>query len=207
MARAYRPTSSGFQGQPSEADKGRAGPVVSHEAPATPDARESRAGSTTDPVTEPGAESAAAPVLHVKRLRSSARLPAYQTAGAAGLDLCFAPEDGAARELLPLGRALLPTGLSLAIPDGFEGQVRPRSGLALRHGLTVLNSPGTIDSDYRGELLILLINLGSEPVRVEPGERIAQLVIAPVSRAALREVVVLPDTARGAGGFGHTGRG
>ena len=109
--------------------------------------------------------------------------------------------------LAPLGRALLPTGLSLAIPAGFEGQVRPRSGWALKHGLTVLNSPGTIDSDYRGELQILLINLGAEPVRIQPGERIAQLVIAPVATAALCEVSELPATGRGAGGFGHTGRG
>jgi dUTP pyrophosphatase len=147
------------------------------------------------------------PTVAVKRLRPSAQLPAYQTAGAAGLDLCFAPADGGEVVLAPLGRALLPTGLALAIPAGFEGQVRPRSGWALRHGLTVLNSPGTIDSDYRGELQILLINLGAEPIRIQPGERIAQLVIAPVATATLCEVAELPETGRGAGGFGHTGRG
>lgn len=147
------------------------------------------------------------PVVRVQRLRPEAKMPAYQTAGAAGLDLCFAPADGQSVSLPPLGRALLGTGLSVAIPGGFEGQVRPRSGWALRHGLTVLNSPGTIDSDYRGELQILLINLGAEPVAIAPGERIAQLVIAPVARAVLAEVTVLSETARGAGGFGHTGRG
>jgi dUTP pyrophosphatase len=104
----------------------------------------------------------------------------------------------------PGQRALVPTGLRLAIPEGYEGQVRPRSGLALRHGLTVLNAPGTIDADYRGEVQVLLINLGQEPVTIRPGDRIAQLVIAPVARAEL-VVAKLPDTQRGSGGFGHTG--
>lgn len=138
-------------------------------------------------------------------------LPAYQTAGAAGMDLAACPEDGAAIDLLPGHRVLVPTGLSFAIPAGFEGQVRPRSGLALKHGITVLNSPGTIDSDYRGEVKVLLINLGQEPFAIKSGDRIAQLVIAPVCsadwRAELREVDSLDATLRGAGGFGHTGSG
>jgi dUTP pyrophosphatase len=136
-------------------------------------------------------------------------MPAYQTPGAAGMDLCACPEGegGVPWQLLPGGRALVATGLSLAIPDGYEGQIRPRSGWALMHGVTVLNSPGTIDSDYRGEVKILLINLGQEPILIQPGDRIAQLVIAPVTRAELREVEVLSDTERGDGGFGHTGSG
>lgn len=132
-------------------------------------------------------------------------LPAYQTAGAAGLDLRAALVDGEVLRLEPGRRALVPTGLRWAIPDGFEGQVRPRSGLALKHGVTVLNAPGTIDSDYRGELQVLLANLGDEAFEIRRGERIAQLVIAPVVRATL----VLDEvdaTSRGAGGFGHTGR-
>ncbi|HVI22833.1 MAG TPA: dUTP diphosphatase, partial [Myxococcales bacterium] len=108
--------------------------------------------------------------------------------------------------LLPGARALVPTGIALALPPGYEGQVRPRSGLALRHGVTCLNSPGTIDSDYRGEVAVILVNLGSEPVALSRGERIAQLVVAPVVRGELRETSELPATARGAGGFGHTGR-
>jgi dUTP pyrophosphatase len=146
-------------------------------------------------------------MLLCRRLRPEAVLPAYQTSGAAGMDLCACPEDGAELSLLPGGRALVATGISLAIPDGYEGQVRPRSGLALKHGISVLNSPGTIDSDYRGEVKVLLINLGSEPFVVRPGDRIAQLVIAPVTRVELREAAVLDDTERGAGGFGHTGSG
>jgi dUTP pyrophosphatase len=130
-------------------------------------------------------------------------LPSYATAGSAGLDL---RADLPVR-LAPGERALVPTGLCLAIPDGFEGQVRPRSGLALRHGLTCLNSPGTIDSDYRGEVGVILCNLGQAPVELSRGERIAQLVIAPVARIELAAVGALPDTARGAGGFGHSGTG
>jgi dUTP pyrophosphatase len=130
-------------------------------------------------------------------------LPAYATEGAAGMDLL------AAREVVlpPGGRALVPTGLAVAIPEGFEMQVRPRSGLALKHGITVLNAPGTVDSDYRGEVGVVLVNTGSEPVTLARGERIAQAVFAPVTRAAWEEVVVLPETRRGAGGFGSTGRG
>jgi dUTP pyrophosphatase len=143
----------------------------------------------------------------VKRVRAAADplpLPTYQTSGAAGMDL--AADVAEPLWIAPGARALVPTGLALAIPPGYEGQVRPRSGLALRHGLTLLNSPGTIDSDYRGELQVLLINLGSEPCCVRRGDRIAQLVIAPVTRAALNEVDQLDLTGRGAGGFGHTDR-
>jgi len=129
-------------------------------------------------------------------------LPRYETEGSAGLDL-RADEPVA---LAPGERALVPTGLALEIPPGFEGQVRPRSGLAARHGVGLLNAPGTVDSDYRGEVKVILVNLGREPVRFERGERIAQLVIAPVARATLQEVEALGDTGRGAGGFGSTGR-
>lgn len=134
-------------------------------------------------------------------------LPAYQSAGAAGLDLVAAVDADAPVMLDPGARALVGTGLVLAIPDGYEGQVRPRSGLASSRGLTVLNAPGTIDSDYRGEVKVLLVNLGSEPVRIERGMRIAQLVLAPVTRASIDEVSedALDTTARGGGGFGSTG--
>lgn len=131
--------------------------------------------------------------------------PAYQSDCAAGLDLSAAVETDEPMVLQPGGRALVPTGLVLQIPEGYEGQVRPRSGLALRHGVTVLNSPGTIDADYRGEVMVLLINLGSEPVEIERGERIAQLVIAPIMQAKLVKVKEVTSTARGAGGFGSTG--
>ena len=129
-------------------------------------------------------------------------LPSYATAAAAGLDL----RADQAIALRPGERKLVPTGIALAIPAGYEGQVRPRSGLALRNGITCLNSPGTIDSDYRGEVCVILVNLGQENVELARGERIAQLVVAPVSRAELVQVNELPDTSRGAGGFGHTGR-
>lgn len=130
-------------------------------------------------------------------------LPRYQTDGAAGLDLHAALE--APVTIPPLGRAKIPTGLALAIPRGFEAQVRPRSGLAAKHGVTVLNSPGTIDSDYRGEVAVVLVNLGAEPVTFASGDRIAQLVIARHATAALRVVASLDETARGAGGYGSTG--
>jgi dUTP pyrophosphatase len=129
-------------------------------------------------------------------------LPRYESAAAAGLDL-RADEPVA---LAPGERALVGTGLSLEIPPGHEGQVRPRSGLAVRHGVTLLNTPGTIDSDYRGEVKVILVNLGQAPVRFERGERIAQLVIAPVSRVTLEAAGALGETGRGAGGFGSTGR-
>ncbi|MGL4727963.1 MAG: dUTP diphosphatase [Bosea sp. (in: a-proteobacteria)] len=132
-------------------------------------------------------------------------LPAYATAGAAGLDLAAAVPDGAPITLAPGERVLVPTGLMLAIPEGFEGQVRPRSGLALKHGITVLNAPGTIDSDYRGEVQVLLVNLGDKQVVLSRGERIAQLVICAVNRATLFESDALEQTTRGVGGFGSTG--
>jgi len=130
-------------------------------------------------------------------------LPSYATPGAAGLDL----RADAPVTLGPGERALVPTGLAIAIPPGFEGQVRPRSGLALRDGITCLNSPGTIDSDYRGEVGVILANLGQKSVTLQRGDRIAQLVFARVERAELREEASLPPTGRGQGGFGHTGRG
>jgi dUTP pyrophosphatase len=133
-------------------------------------------------------------------------LPAYQTAHAAGLDLVAAVADAAPVTLAPGQRALVPTALAIALPVGFEAQVRPRSGLAVRHGITVLNSPGTIDADYRGEISVALINLGDTPFTVRRGERIAQLVVAPVSRAEWVAVSVLPPSDRGSGGFGSTGR-
>lgn len=130
-------------------------------------------------------------------------LPAYQTSASAGMDLRAALD---APLVLEAGtRSLIPTGLRLEIPPGYEGQVRPRSGLALKRGLTVLNAPGTIDADYRGEVGVILINLSREPQRIEPGERIAQLVFAPVARAVLVEAESLADSERGAGGFGSTG--
>ena len=128
-------------------------------------------------------------------------LPDYATAQAAGLDLLAAVNV----EIAPMARALVPTGVAIELPEGFEGQVRPRSGLAVRHGVTVLNAPGTIDADYRGEVQVLLINLGQQPFSVTRGMRVAQLVVAPFVRAALVEADALEATARGAGGFGSTG--
>ncbi|MCZ8193378.1 dUTP diphosphatase [Brevundimonas sp.] len=133
-------------------------------------------------------------------------LPAYETAGSAGMDLRAAVPEDAPVTLAPGGRALVPTGLKIALPPGHEAQVRPRSGLALRHGVTCLNSPGTIDADYRGEVGVILINHGSDPFVVRRGERIAQMVVAPVLQVALVEAEALDETARGAGGFGSTGR-
>jgi dUTP pyrophosphatase len=132
-------------------------------------------------------------------------LPSYQSAGAAGLDLVAALPLDAPTILPPGGRALIPTGLAVEIASGFEAQARPRSGLALKHGVTVLNAPGTIDSDYRGEIGVILINHGQAPFEVRRGDRIAQLVIAPAPQARLIEVVELSSTTRGAGGFGSTG--
>jgi dUTP pyrophosphatase len=147
-------------------------------------------------------------IVEVRRLphAEGLALPAYQTEHAAGLDLVAAVGEHDALTLAPGERALVPTGLALALPPGFEGQVRPRSGLALKHGITVLNAPGTIDADYRGEVSVVLINHGSEPFVVRRGERIAQLVIAPVSRAQLSVTAVLSETSRGPGGYGSTGR-
>ena len=131
-------------------------------------------------------------------------LPSYATADAAGLDLLAAVAEPI--ELAPGARHLVPTGISIALPPGYEAQLRPRSGLALKHGVTLLNSPGTIDADYRGEVGVILINLGEVPFRLQRGDRIAQLVIAPVARLAWRESEALPESARGAGGFGSTGQ-
>lgn len=135
-------------------------------------------------------------------LSPDATQPAYQTATAAGMDLCTAIDFS----LEPLERKLVPTGVRMAIPDGYEGQVRPRSGLAMKHGIGMVNAPGTIDSDYRGEIGVLLINLGKEAVTFQRGERIAQLVIAAVAQANLVVVEELDKTERGAGGFGSTGK-
>ncbi|APX14004.1 dUTP diphosphatase [Tateyamaria omphalii] len=134
-------------------------------------------------------------------------LPAYETAGAVGADLRANFPDRAGLTLAPAERALIPTGLAMAIPQGFEVQVRPRSGLALKHGIALVNSPGTIDSDYRGEVGVIMLNTGNEPFEVTHGMRVAQMVLAPVVQAAFEETDSLDDTARGAGGFGSTGRG
>ncbi len=131
-------------------------------------------------------------------------LPTYATAGAAGADLLAAVDGELWIE--PGARALVPTGLVVAVPEGYEAQVRPRSGLALHHGIVLPNAPGTIDADYRGELKVILLNAGSAPFAVRRGDRIAQLVLAPVERAVFEEVASLDETTRGAGGFGHTGR-
>ena len=133
-------------------------------------------------------------------------LPAYQTADAAGLDLMAAVPDAEPMTLAPGQYALVPTGLAIALPPAHEAQVRPRSGLAAKHGVTVLNTPGTIDADYRGEIKVILINHGTAPFVIKRGERIAQMVIAPVLQAALVPVATLSATDRGAGGFGSTGR-
>ena len=133
-------------------------------------------------------------------------LPAYETSGSAGMDLRAAVAEDAPLTLAPGARALVPTGLKIALEAGFEAQVRPRSGLALKHGLTCLNSPGTIDSDYRGEVGVILINHGQEPFVIRRGERIAQMVIARHEQAEMVEAETLDETARGAGGFGSTGR-
>lgn len=132
------------------------------------------------------------------------QLPAYATSQSAGMDLRANIEESI--ELQPLERRLIPTGLFMALPDGYEAQVRPRSGLALKHGITVLNTPGTIDADYRGEVGVILVNLSNSPFTIEPGERVAQMVIAKYEQATLEEVEVLDETERGAGGYGHSGR-
>lgn len=141
----------------------------------------------------------------IKRLPNGTDLPlpSYATTGAAGLDICAAVERDIV--IVPGERAFVPTGFSYAIPEGYEGQVRPRSGLALKHGLMLPNAPGTIDSDYRGELGVILINMGKESVRISRGDRIAQMVFAPVTRAHLAEVSEVDATERGSGGFGSTG--
>jgi dUTP pyrophosphatase len=148
------------------------------------------------------------PALKLLRLPHGEDLPAptYESAAAAGLDLRAAVPQSSPLSIAPGARALVPTGLSLQFPAGFEAQVRPRSGLALRHGVTVLNAPGTVDADYRGELKVLLVNLGAETFVVERGARIAQLVVAPVARAEVEEAGALDPSVRGEGGFGSTGR-
>jgi dUTP pyrophosphatase len=130
--------------------------------------------------------------------------PAYASSGAAGIDLVAAIDR--TLKLNPENPVLVPTGIAIAMPEGYEGQIRPRSGLALKHCITVLNSPGTIDCDYRGEVKVLLINLGGSTVWIHRGDRIAQLVVAPVTRVEIQRVADLPETARGGGGFGSTGR-
>ena len=142
-------------------------------------------------------------ILKIRKGNPAAVLPLYETEGAAGMDLrAFIPQD---INIPPFGRAKIPTGLFMEILAGYEGQIRPRSGLAARNGVTILNAPGTIDSDYRGEVEVLLINLGSESFTVKSGDRIAQLVLAPVCKAKIEESFSLGDTERGAGGFGSTG--
>jgi dUTP pyrophosphatase len=144
------------------------------------------------------------PVVRIQKLRANAQLPKYMTEHAAGADLAACLEDP---ELIlaPGARTLVGTGLAIELPPGYEAQVRPRSGLAWKYGVTILNTPGTVDADYRGEIKVLLVNLGAEPFTLKSGERIAQLVVAPVARARLEEVESLSSTARGAGGYGHTG--
>ena len=146
--------------------------------------------------------------IAIRRLPHNADLPlpAYETALSAGMDLRAAMPEGAPLTLRPGARALVPTGLAIALPAGYEAQVRPRSGLALKHGVTCLNTPGTVDADYRGELQVLMVNLGDAPFVIARGERIAQMIIAPVTQARWVEVETLDDTARGAGGFGSTGK-
>ncbi len=149
------------------------------------------------------------PTIPIKRLAhgEGLPLPAYETQGSAGMDLRAAVPEGEPMVLRPGARDMVPTGLAFAVPPGFEAQVRPRSGLAAKAGVTCLNTPGTIDSDYRGEVKVILINLGEEDFTIRRGDRIAQLVIAPVTRAEWLETSELDETARGAGGFGSTGQG
>jgi len=146
-------------------------------------------------------------ILLIEQLPSARDLPLprYMSDRAAGMDLCAAVEGEVT--LAPGGRALVPTGIRIAVPPGYEAQVRPRSGLAAKHGVTILNSPGTIDADYRGEVCVVLINHGEEPFVIHRGDRIAQMVISPVARVRVKSVESLDDTPRGAGGFGHTGQG
>jgi dUTP pyrophosphatase len=148
-----------------------------------------------------------APLLGIVRLPHSdgLPLPAYETKGAAGMDLRAAVPEDRPVLLLPGKRALVPTGLIMEVPAGFEAQIRPRSGLALKHGITCLNTPGTIDSDYRGEVMVLLVNHGEEDFEISRGMRVAQMIIAPVAHATIEERSLSSETARGAGGFGSTG--
>lgn len=143
--------------------------------------------------------------IQIKRVRPSdhaSALPAYMTDGAAGMDL--GADIAADMTLAPMARVLIPTGIAIALPVGFEAQIRPRSGLALKQGMTLVNSPGTIDADYRGEIQVIAINLGNEPIVIEPGQRIAQMIVQRVVRAEWQEVRELPPSERQTGGFGHT---
>jgi len=143
------------------------------------------------------------PTIRLRKKAAGIPLPSYESSGAAGMDIrAFVQAE---ITIPPLGRVKIPTGLFLEIPQGYEGQIRPRSGLAARNGVTVLNAPGTIDCDYRGELEVLLVNLGVEPFTVKNGDRIAQMLISPVNRAVINEVEFLSETERGSGGFGSTG--
>lgn len=143
--------------------------------------------------------------ISIKIINNSTNaLPAYETIGSSGMDLRANLAEPV--NLLPMQRALIPTGLFIELPLGYEAQVRPRSGLAIKHGITCLNTPGTIDSDYRGELKIILINLSSDPFTIQHGERIAQMVVQPVVKATWEEVKILNESKRGEGGFGHTGK-
>ncbi|MDX2022690.1 MAG: dUTP diphosphatase [Deltaproteobacteria bacterium] len=148
---------------------------------------------------------ASAPTVRFTRLSEHARLPRYMTPGAAGMDLASSAVEPIV--IAPGQRLAVPTGLAMELPPGYEGQVRPRSGLASKFGVTVVNAPGTIDCDYRGEIMVLLVNLGDAPHTIALGDRVAQLVIAPVVQVHVEEVSELSETVRGAGGFGHTGRG
>ena len=143
--------------------------------------------------------------IHIKRLKKDhlVSLPQYMTEGSSGMDLFASLADEVT--LVPGDRKLIPSGISIAIPEGFEGQIRPRSGLAVQKGIGIVNGPGTIDADYRGEIAVLLINFGKEPFTIRNGDRIAQMVISPVTRVTLEEVEDLPPTLRQGGGFGHTG--
>ncbi|GES50750.1 deoxyuridine 5'-triphosphate nucleotidohydrolase [Rhizobium sp. NBRC 114257] len=147
------------------------------------------------------------PTLNLVRLPhgEGLELPAYETKGAAGMDLRAAIDDGATLTIAPWNRVLVPTGFVFEVPEGFEAQIRPRSGLAFKHGITCLNSPGTVDSDYRGEVKVLLANLSEEPFEITRGMRIAQMVIAPVMQVRIAEIAEISETTRGAGGFGSTG--
>ena len=147
------------------------------------------------------------PIVHLQLLPHAVRAPSYETGGAAGADLSAALPEDEPMTLAPGKRGLVPTGVAISLPQGYEAQIRPRSGLAARDGVTLANAPGTIDADYRGEIKAILINLGDAPVTIARGDRIAQMVIAPAPQAEFVEVETLDATARGAGGFGSTGRG
>ena len=147
------------------------------------------------------------PIVHLQLLPHAVKAPSYETGGAAGADLSAALPEDEPMTLAPGKRGLVPTGVAISLPQGYEAQIRPRSGLAARDGVTLVNAPGTIDADYRGEIKAILINLGDAPVTISRGDRIAQMVIAPAPQAEFVEVETLDATARGAGGFGSTGRG